>query len=109
MKPEYEHYDILIVGAGPSGIFTAYEAKKNNPQVRVLMIEKGHSIEKRKCPKRRTGVCADCEPCAITTGFSGSGSFSDGKLSISYDGEVGGELIKYIGASPIPIRVKLYR
>ena len=100
MKPEHEVYDIVIVGAGPSGIFTAYEAKKNNPQIRILMIEKGRSIEKRKCPKRRTGVCADCEPCAITTGFSGSGSFSDGKLSISYDGEVGGELIKYIGAAP---------
>lgn len=100
MKPEHEVYDIVIVGAGPSGIFTAYEAKKNNPQMRILMIEKGRSIEKRKCPKRKTGICADCEPCAITTGFSGSGSFSDGKLSISYDGEVGGELIKYIGAAP---------
>ncbi len=98
MKPQLDFYDIIIIGAGPSGIFTAYEAKKNNPALRILIIEKGKSIEKRKCPKRITGVCADCEPCAITTGFSGSGSFSDGKLSISYDGEVGGELIRYIGA-----------
>lgn len=100
MKPTLESYDILIVGAGPAGIFTAYEAKQFNPNARILMIEKGNSIEKRKCPKRTTGVCANCDPCAITTGFSGSGSFSDGKLSISYDGEVGGELIKYIGTEP---------
>ncbi len=97
MKPQLDYYDILIIGAGPSGIFTAFEAKKKNPDLSILIIEKGKSIEKRKCPKRITGVCADCEPCAITTGFSGSGSFSDGKLSISNDGEVGGELIRYIG------------
>lgn len=96
MKSTPEMCDILIVGAGPSGIFTAYEAKKNNPAARILILEKGHSIEKRKCPKRKNGVCVNCDPCAITTGFSGSGSFSDGKLSISYDGEVGGDLIRYI-------------
>lgn len=100
MKPAFESYDVLIVGAGPAGIFTAYEAKQYKPDARILMIEKGNSIEKRKCPKRKTGVCANCDPCAITTGFSGSGSFSDGKLSISHDGEVGGDLIKYIGKEP---------
>ena len=100
MKPTFDSYDILIVGAGPAGIFTAYEAKQYQPDARILIIEKGNSIEKRKCPKRKTGVCAKCDPCAITTGFSGSGSFSDGKLSISYDGEVGGDLIRYIGAEP---------
>ena len=61
------------------------------------MIEKGHSIEKRKCPKRKTGTCINCQPCAITTGFSGGGSFSDGKLSINADGEIGGDLAQYIG------------
>ncbi len=90
-------YDLVIVGAGPSGIFTAYEAKKNDPSRRILLLEKGHSIEKRKCPKRKTGVCAGCNPCNLTTGFSGSGSFSDGKLSINYDGEIGGDLMQYIG------------
>jgi len=100
MKPAYKSYDVLIVGAGPAGIFTAYEAKQFQPDARILMIEKGNSIEKRNCPKRRTGVCANCDPCAITTGFSGSGSFSDGKLSISHDGEVGGNLIQYIGVKP---------
>ncbi len=96
MHTQTEPYDILIVGAGPSGIFTAYEARKINPTAKIIMLEKGHSIEKRKCPKRLIGFCANCNPCAITTGFSGSGSFSDGKLSISWDGEVGGELIRYI-------------
>lgn len=61
------------------------------------MIEKGKSIEKRKCPKRKTGICANCQPCAITTGFSGGGSFSDGKLSINNDGEIGGDLAQHVG------------
>ena len=67
------------------------------PDARILMIEKGRSIEKRVCPKRKTGECVNCDPCNITTGFSGSGSFSDGKLSINDHGEVGGDLAKYIG------------
>jgi len=92
-----DDYDVIIVGAGPSGIFTAFETKKLNPQAKILVIEKGHSIEKRKCPKRRTGICANCSPCNITTGFSGGGSFSDGKLSINEDGEIGGDLAQYIG------------
>jgi uncharacterized protein len=92
-----EVYDVIIVGAGPSGIFTAYETKTYNPAARILLIEKGHSIEKRICPKRKTGVCSNCNPCNITTGFSGGGSFSDGKLTINHDGEIGGDLAKYIG------------
>jgi uncharacterized protein len=90
-------YDVIIVGAGPSGIFTAYEIRQNNPALRILLVEKGHSIEKRKCPKRKTGTCVNCNPCNITTGFSGGGSFSDGKLSINEDGEIGGDLAQYIG------------
>ena len=90
-------YDVIIVGAGPSGIFTAYEIRENDPNLKVLLIEKGHSIEKRKCPKRKTGICANCNPCNITTGFSGGGSFSDGKLSTNEDGEIGGDLAQYIG------------
>jgi hypothetical protein len=90
-------YDVIIVGAGPSGIFTAYEIREHNPSLKILLIEKGHSIEKRKCHKRKTGICANCNPCNITTGFSGGGSFSDGKLSINEDGEIGGDLVQYIG------------
>jgi hypothetical protein len=99
MKPLQfrNEYDVIIVGAGPSGIFTAYEIRENNPHLSVLLVEKGHSIEKRKCPKRKTGVCVNCNPCNITTGFSGGGSFSDGKLSINEDGEIGGDLAQYIG------------
>ena len=88
-------YDVIIIGAGPSGIFCAYELKEKNPDLKVLMIEKGRSIKKRVCPKRYTGVCAGCKPCAITTGFAGAGAFSDGKLSLSPD--VGGNLQYILG------------
>ena len=90
-------FDYIVVGGGPSGIFFSYELKKQKPNCSVLLIEKGNAIEKRICPKRKTGVCTKCSPCNITTGFSGSGAFSDGKLSINTHGEIGGELINYIG------------
>lgn len=89
------NYDIIIVGAGPCGIFTALELKKNNPNKKVILFEKGKSIEKRICPKRKTGKCVGCNPCSITTGFAGAGAYSDGKLSLSPD--VGGNLPEYIG------------
>ena len=88
-------YDVIIIGAGPSGIFCAYELKKQNPNLRIKMIEKGRSIEKRNCPKRKTKVCVGCKPCSITTGFAGAGAFSDGKLSLSPD--VGGVLPEILG------------
>lgn len=88
-------YHIIIVGAGPSGIFAALELKKQNPDLKILMLEKGNPIEKRICPKRKTGRCVGCTPCNITTGFAGAGAFSDGKLSLSP--EVGGDLPEYIG------------
>ena len=89
-------YDVIIVGAGPSGIFTALELIKGKPDAKVLMLEKGLPVEKRHCPKDQTGHCMNCEVCNITTGFSGAGAFSDGKLSLSY--EVGGDLPDLIGA-----------
>ena len=88
-------YDVIIIGAGPSGIFCAYELKRLEPNCRVLMIEKGRDIEKRNCPKRHTKVCVGCQPCSITTGFAGAGAFSDGKLSLSPD--VGGNLPSLLG------------
>jgi uncharacterized FAD-dependent dehydrogenase len=88
-------YDVIIIGAGPSGAFCAYELKRLNPAVKVLIIEKGRSIEKRICPKRTTNICAGCKPCSITTGFAGAGAFSDGKLSLSPD--VGGNLPEILG------------
>jgi uncharacterized FAD-dependent dehydrogenase len=88
-------FDVIIIGAGPSGIFCAYELKANNPNLNVLMIEKGRRIEDRLCPKRTTKACVGCSPCAITTGFAGAGAFSDGKLSLSPD--VGGNLPEILG------------
>lgn len=89
-------YDLIIVGAGPAGIFTAIEMLKAGSDKQILMIEKGKPIEKRFCPKIKTKECVNCKPyCHITTGFSGAGAFSDGKLSLSY--EVGGDLPSLIG------------
>ena len=88
-------YDVIIIGAGPGGIFAAMELAKKNKELKILMLEKGNSIEKRICPKRQTNVCIGCKPCNITTGFAGAGAYSDGKLSLSPD--VGGELPEYIG------------
>ena len=87
--------DVIIIGAGPSGIFCAYELIQKRPDLKILMIEKGRPIEKRVCPKRKTKVCMGCKPCAITTGFAGAGAFSDGKLSLSPD--VGGNLPEILG------------
>ena len=90
-----EKYDVIIVGAGPGGIFCACRLLEKRKDLKVLLIEKGRPIEKRVCPKRKTGVCAGCQPCAITTGFAGAGAFSDGKLSLSPD--VGGNLPQILG------------
>lgn len=88
-------YDVIIIGAGPSGIFCAYELIKEKPDMKILMVEKGRAIEKRACPKRQTTRCVGCTPCSITTGFAGAGAFSDGKLSLSPD--VGGNLPEILG------------
>lgn len=90
-----QKYDVIIIGAGPSGIFCAYELIKENKDLKVLMVEKGRPIEKRMCPKRTTKQCIGCQPCSITTGFAGAGAFSDGKLSLSPD--VGGNLPDILG------------
>ncbi len=89
--------DTIIIGAGPAGIFTALELIRNGAKQSILLVEKGHDIQKRACPKSKTKKCINCKPCNITTGFSGAGAFSDGKLSLSY--EVGGDLPELIGAA----------
>ena len=90
--------DVVIVGAGPAGIFTALELIRGNTKENknIIIVEKGQAIENRSCPKSKTKKCVDCKPhCHITTGFSGAGAFSDGKLSLSP--EVGGMLPELIG------------
>ncbi len=88
--------DVVIIGAGPAGIFTALEMIKKGSEKSIVIVEKGQSVEKRHCPKDKTKQCVNCKPyCHITTGFSGAGAFSDGKLSLCY--EVGGDLPSLIG------------
>ena len=95
-------YDVIAIGMGPSSVFMAYELIQKKKAKNILLIEEGHSIKKRNCPIEKTGKCVHCKPfCNITSGFSGAGAFSDGKLSL-YNKEdddiyVGGELQKYIG------------
>lgn len=89
-------YDVVIVGAGPAGIFTALEMVKRGSNKKIVIVEKGSPVEKRACPKNQTQICVNCKPfCHITTGFSGAGAFSDGKLSLS--AEVGGDLPDLLG------------
>ena len=88
-----KNYDVLIIGAGPAGIFTALELTKLNSETNILIIDKGRNITNRKCPARTTGKCVKCNPCGITYGWAGAGAFSDGKLSLSP--EVGGRLLDY--------------
>lgn len=87
--------DVVIVGAGPAGIFCALALVERGFAGRIVMLDKGLAVEDRTCPKQAGGPCLGCEPCRITTGFSGAGAFSDGKLSLS--SEVGGDLPDLIG------------
>lgn len=89
------HYDAIVIGAGPAGIFTALELTALRPDLRVLMVDTGREIAKRSCPARTTGTCIHCKPCAIVHGWAGAGAFSDGKLSLS--DEVGGHVADYLG------------
>ena len=89
--------DILIIGAGPAGMFTAIELRWLGCRRKITIAEKGKAVEDRRCPKAETQKCVNCKPyCSITTGFSGAGAFSDGKLSLSC--EVGGEFPSLVGA-----------
>ncbi|MDR1204334.1 MAG: NAD(P)/FAD-dependent oxidoreductase [Peptococcaceae bacterium] len=87
-------YDVVIVGAGPAGIFAAAELIQFKSDLKVLLIDKGKRIEDRKCPIAQSGHCMKCRPCAIMNGWAGAGAFSDGKLSLSP--EVGGQILEYI-------------
>lgn len=90
-------YDLLIIGAGPGGIFSAYEAMKLNPELKIGLFESGTSLEKRKCPIDGDKIksCVNCKSCSIMNGFGGAGAFSDGKYNIT--NQFGGTLYEYIG------------
>lgn len=92
MSPK--QYDVIIVGAGPAGIFAALELTQSS-QTRVLILDKGPALEKRRCPSRETGRCMKCATCALLTGWGGSGAFSDGKLTLT--SQVGGLLAEIRG------------
>lgn len=74
-------YDVVIVGAGPAGLFNAYELITNNPKLKIAILEKGFFVKKRFCPMTKGGACKNCNPCAILSGYGGAGTFSDGKLN----------------------------
>lgn len=90
-------YDVIIVGAGPGGIFSAYELVKNMPSLKIAVFEAGGPLEKRRCPINGTTVksCIGCKTCSIMSGFGGAGAFSDGKYNITND--FGGTLYAHVG------------
>ena len=90
-------YDVIVVGAGPGGIFASYELVKNSPKLKVAIIEAGHSLDKRSCPIDGEEIksCIKCKTCSIMSGFGGAGAFSDGKYNITND--FGGTLHEHIG------------
>ena len=92
-------YDVIIIGAGPGGIFSAYELMKLSPKLKVAVFESGNPLDKRKCPidGDRIKSCINCKSCSIMSGFGGAGAFSDGKYNITND--FGGTLYEYIGKS----------
>ena len=91
------NYDVIIIGAGPGGIFSAYELIQQKPQLKVAVFEAGHALNKRHCPidGKKVKSCIGCKSCSIMSGFGGAGAFSDGKYNITND--FGGTLYEYIG------------
>ena len=90
-------YDVIIIGAGPGGIFSAYELTKENPGLKVAVYEAGHPLDRRHCPidGEKVKSCIGCKSCSIMSGFGGAGAFSDGKYNITND--FGGTLYEYVG------------
>ena len=90
-------YDVIIIGAGPGGIFSAYELMQRRPEWKVAVLEAGNPLEKRHCPIDGDKVksCIHCKTCAIMNGFGGAGAFSDGKYNIT--NQFGGTLFEYVG------------
>ena len=92
-----QHSDVLIIGAGPGGIFASWELAENNPDLKITVLEKGTALHQRKCPINGTTIpsCIHCPSCSIMNGFGGAGAFSDGKYNIT--NEFGGTLYEHVG------------
>ena len=91
-------YDVVIIGAGPAGLFAAYELINNNKNLKILLVDKGFLASKRVCMMKKNGKCSNCNPCQILSGFGGAGTFSDGKLN--FIPKLGkSDLFKYLGRS----------
>ena len=90
-------YDVIIIGAGPGGIFSAYEMMSKSSSLRIAVFESGHALDKRHCPidGNKVKSCIKCQSCSIMSGFGGAGAFSDGKYNITND--FGGTLFEHIG------------
>jgi len=96
-------YDVIIVGAGPAGIFSALELTEKN-HLNVLLLDRGLDIDQRKCPSSRGFDCQHCEPCSVLSGWGGAGAYSDGKLTLST--EVGGWLNQYVSHKELEALIK---
>lgn len=98
------HWDVIVVGAGPAGIFASLEITRKNPDLQVLILEKGHDLAHRRCP--RHGVmagCINCAPCSIASGWGGAGAFSDGKLTLT--AKFGGFLDEYLSQGELTMLI----
>ena len=91
------NYDVIIIGAGPGGIYSAYELMKLCPEMKIAVFESGNPLQERKCPidGEKIKSCISCKTCSIMSGFGGAGAFSDGKYNIT--NSFGGTLYEHIG------------
>ncbi|MEW5953082.1 MAG: NAD(P)/FAD-dependent oxidoreductase [Bacillota bacterium] len=100
-----QQYDVIIVGAGPAGIFAAMELVKGSRAKKILILEKGRNIRERRCPSQEKNCsCLQCSPCSTICGWGGAGAFSDGKLTLST--EIGGSLEQYIGEEALSEKIR---